>query len=173
VRTYQPDGFPSYLLWVLASSCHRSILSKVGASSLPGEVQVQGFAWLIISPGNQRELEEFEDELESVIDKTTVQKAYLALFNSSLFELLLAEYCPHVAGGQYDLSPRFVNHIPMPDLSTRGIESPALGSHVRELAAEGAKIHRHGLESIRQTDIDYLIAEVYGVPLEFWPEIDE
>jgi DNA adenine methylase len=39
VRTYQPDGFPSYLLWVLASSCHRSILSKVGASSLPGEVQ--------------------------------------------------------------------------------------------------------------------------------------
>ena len=134
---------------------------------------VQGFAWLIRSPQQQQELEEFQDEVEFVIDETTIHKAYLALFNSPLFELLLAEYCPRVAGGQYDLSPRFVNHIPIPDLATRGIESPALGSHVRELAAKGENIHRHGLKSIRQTDIDYLIAEVYGVALELWPEIDE
>lgn len=134
---------------------------------------IQGFAWLIRSPQEQQELEEFKDEVEFVIDETTIHKAYLALFNSSLFELLLAEFCPRVAGGQYDLSPRFVNHVPVPNLATRGIESPVLGSGVRELAAEGENIHRHGLGSIRQANIDYLVAEVYRVPLESWPETDE
>jgi hypothetical protein len=39
VCPHQPDGLPPDLLWVLACSCHSSILSKVGASSRPGEVQ--------------------------------------------------------------------------------------------------------------------------------------
>jgi hypothetical protein len=39
VCPHQPDGLPPDLLWVLACSCHSSILSKVGASIRPGEVQ--------------------------------------------------------------------------------------------------------------------------------------
>jgi hypothetical protein len=39
VCPHQPDSLLSDLLWVLACSCHCSILSKVGASSRPGEVQ--------------------------------------------------------------------------------------------------------------------------------------
>jgi hypothetical protein len=39
VCTHQPNRLPAYLLWVLASSSHCSILSKVGASIKPGEVQ--------------------------------------------------------------------------------------------------------------------------------------
>jgi hypothetical protein len=39
VCTHQPNRLPAYLLWVLASSSHCSILSKVGVSIKPGEVQ--------------------------------------------------------------------------------------------------------------------------------------
>jgi O-antigen ligase len=39
VCPHQPNGLPPDLLWVLACSCHSSILSKVGASIRPGEVQ--------------------------------------------------------------------------------------------------------------------------------------
>jgi hypothetical protein len=41
VCPHQPNGLPPDLLWVLACSCHSSILSKVGASIRPGEVHNQ------------------------------------------------------------------------------------------------------------------------------------
>jgi adenine-specific DNA-methyltransferase len=78
---------------------------------------VQGFAWLLHLPAKQHVNDsdkETDNELgtaldvasvnEPELDETIVYQAYLALLNSSLFELLLSEFCPRVAGGQYDLS---------------------------------------------------------------------
>lgn len=147
---------------------------------------VQAFAWFVslsprlkefdadTEPEGERETE-LDDKIayQSVPDQATIYKANLALLNSSLFESLLSEFCPRVAGGQYDLSPRYVNHIPIPDLWALSVETSILGSDLRSLAAEGERIHLEGLASIRSSDIDYLVAEMYRVPLESWPEIDE
>jgi hypothetical protein len=43
--------------------------------------------------------------------------AYLAILNSRAFESLLEAFSPRVQGGQFNLSTRFVNAIPLPDLS--------------------------------------------------------
>lgn len=131
-------------------------------------VVVQGFGWLARAP-IQQELnflpEGIQDEYQA-----TVFDAYLALLNSSLFSSLLAEFCPHVAGGQYNLSKRFVDRIPMPNLATFGLESSSLGSTIKALAEEGEKIRLSGLDSIYQPFVDRLVAEVYHVPFEAWPE---
>lgn len=147
---------------------------------------VQGFAWLIPSFAQHQDfdlterldykLETAADETidyEAVLDETHIYEAYLALLNSSLFESLLSEFCPRVAGGQYDLSPRYVDQIPVPDLLALSTESSVSDSNLRSLAAEGERIHFNGLGSVYSADIDYLVAEMYRVPLESWPETDE
>jgi len=110
--------------------------------------------------------EEAQDEYRSA-----VAYAYLALLNSSLFSSLLAEFCPHVAGGQYNFSKRFVDHIPMPNLAALCLESPTLGAAVRALGEEGEKIHLGGLDAIYPPRVDHLVADMYRVPLELWPEM--
>lgn len=148
----------------------------------PGEYAlIQGYAWLTRPSPEQQNLsfegeideEESNDGSEPEFDEATLFKAYLALLNSSFFELLLSEFCPRVAGGQYDLSPRFVNQTPVPNLLSLGLEDPAMSSNIRSLANEGEKIHLKGLSSIRSSDIDYLVSEIYRTPLELWPETDE
>jgi len=71
---------------------------------------VQGFAWLLKV---DRELDEQAGDGPATRD---VLAAYAALFNSRAFSALLAHYSPHVAGGQFDLSPRYTNNVPIPDL---------------------------------------------------------
>jgi len=73
-------------------------------------VVVQGFAWLL---NVDRELDERANDGPTTRD---VLAAYAALFNSRAFSALLAHYSPHVVGGQFDLSPRYTNHVPIPDL---------------------------------------------------------
>lgn len=73
-------------------------------------VVVQGFAWLLKV---DKELDEMADGGPTTRD---VLAAYAALFNSRAFSALLAHYSPHVAGGQFDLSPRYTNSVPIPDL---------------------------------------------------------
>jgi hypothetical protein len=73
-------------------------------------VVVQGFAWLLKV---DRELDELDDDGPTTRD---VLAAYAALFNSRVFSALLSHYSPHVAGGQFDLSPRHTNQVPIPDL---------------------------------------------------------
>ncbi len=134
-------------------------------------VIVQGFGWLARSLLKQELVllpEEARDEYWAII-----LDAYLALLNSSLFSLLLAEFCPHVAGGQYNFSKRFVDHIPMPNLAAFGLESPLLGSAIRALAEEGKKIRLNGLDSVYQPYTNRLVADVYRLPLESWPEVNK
>ncbi|WP_419861194.1 HsdM family class I SAM-dependent methyltransferase [Candidatus Palauibacter sp.] len=69
-------------------------------------IVVQGYAWLpkwTTTPTDQLRL---EDALA----------AYMALMNSTPFGRLLELFAPHVAGGQFDLSPRYVRPMPVPNL---------------------------------------------------------
>lgn len=87
--------------------------------------------------------------------------AYVALFNSSPFAKLLSLYAPHVAGGQFDLSARHVNPMPLPDLRALSID-PRAGRRVSELATLG--------KSVDVTDPSWrsrtaqIVAEMYGAP---------
>ena len=47
---------------------------------------------------------------------TRVLSGYGVLFNSMMFERLLRVFSEPVAGGQFDLSPRFIDNVPLPNL---------------------------------------------------------
>jgi hypothetical protein len=84
-----------------------------------------GFAWLPKAP------------LKSVNDHTfpveRLLAVYAALFNSATFGRLLQYYAPHVSGGQFDLSPRYVNDVPLPDFAGLLVD-PVRGQSIRRLA---------------------------------------
>lgn len=136
------------------------------ALDVSGEyVVVQGFAWF--ARPNLR------DAIDSVPIaardeyRNTINHAYQALLNSRPFSLLLAEFCPHVAGGQYNLSKRFVDPIPLPNLAEIGQQSAELGSLVSSLAEQGQAIR--GGEPISAVRVDGIVAELYGAPITLWP----
>ena len=43
--------------------------------------------------------------------------AYIAYLNSKLVETLISHISSHVGGGQWDLSPKYINHLPIIDMS--------------------------------------------------------
>lgn len=88
---------------------------------------LQGFGW--ISKIHLRDTPFFESDLPF---------AYLALLNSSVFEDLLACFCPRIQGGQFDLSPRFIASVFLPDLSD---ELRVPGDVVQDLARVGKQFH--------------------------------
>jgi hypothetical protein len=117
---------------------------------------VQGHGWLWRKPPAENALP--GQESNRWFFQTDLPFAYLAVFNSATFERLLALYCPRVQGGQFDLSNRFVDKIPVPDLSdfTR-FDADTSAS----LAETGRKIH-----SGRLVDMDHLeelVAHTYCV----------
>jgi hypothetical protein len=131
-------------------------------------VVVQGFGW-IMSGSVSREIQGLPAEVrESYRDE--VQFAYLALLNSTPFELLLAEFCPHVAGGQLNFSKRFVDRVPIPNLAALGRENPVLGTTIRQLSLEGQRIHTSGLAAVSPVNLARLVADAYRIPLNEWPE---
>ncbi|MGZ5434500.1 MAG: HsdM family class I SAM-dependent methyltransferase [Pyrinomonadaceae bacterium] len=131
-------------------------------------VVVQGFAWFF-QPAVSKQMQSFPDEARD-LTKENVLFAYLAILNSSLFSLLLGEFCPHVAGGQFNLSRRFVDKVPLPNLM-EAVQTPELGSVVWALSNEGRKIHS-GSWATRVTIINELTAQIYRVPFTSWPILD-
>lgn len=115
-------------------------------------VVVQGFAWI------PKWIEQSDDE-ETIALLTDSLCAYAALMNSNPFEKMLALHSPHVAGGQYDLSPRYTINIPVPNLVELGRNQRA-----GRLVAELAKLGRNP----RITDRDWVLMaerltiELYG-----------
>lgn len=88
-------------------------------------VVVQGQAWI---PRRR----EYEGELPS-----KVGLSYLTFLNSESFSELLAASSNHVAGGQWNLSKKFVDSIPIPDLT-----SPDFAPETLDLLSEvGRSIH--------------------------------
>ena len=105
-----------------------------GAFAVDGDAEfvvVQGHAWVL--------KEEPEDSTGSApLDDERVLNAYCALLNSRYFRTLLDIFCPVVAGGQYDLSRRYVEQVPLPDLSVM-FQSDAEQTAIQTLSELGSK----------------------------------
>lgn len=69
--------------------------------------------------------------------------AYLALLNSTFFVDILRAHCPAIRGGQLNLSNRFVESIPLPDLTA----DDQVSDIVEGLSDLGRTIQAKGLES--------------------------
>lgn len=116
-------------------------------------VPVMGHVWTPKAP-----LVEADDE---ALPLAHLLAAYVAVFNSSPFAKMLSLYAPHVAGGQFDLSARHVNPMPLPDLRALSID-PRSGRRVSELAVLG--------KAVDVTDASWrsrtaqIVAEIYGAP---------
>jgi adenine-specific DNA-methyltransferase len=130
---------------------------------------VMGFAWLI----KEDVLQASRDSgtavlaLDASVDvdgdssdaEVEALAAYLAIFNSQTFMKLAELYCPTVAGGQFDLSPRYVDQIPIPHIfELMGDEARARVVH--ELAVLGRAEDIGRLSWLRRTDS--AVAALYG-----------
>lgn len=73
---------------------------------------VQGFAWFL----KRKSASGIDEDLPGALTDTDILFAFAGLMNSGVFAQLLELFSPHVAGGQVDLSPRYVNAIPIPNL---------------------------------------------------------
>jgi adenine-specific DNA-methyltransferase len=128
-------------------------------------VVVQGFVWRLGTQIRQS----FSEVEKKIRDQYRYQvfKAYVALLNSDLFSLLLAEFCPHVAGGQFNLSKKYVSPIPLPNLAKEGQLNRQFG-HIVDSLAEASDAVQSGEYSSRKR-INELVAEAYRAPLHLWP----
>ena len=94
-------------------SKYRGALGGFTIDRVPKFLVVQGYVWFLKS-GRQGSLTEEEPPVLSVED---LLGAYLCIMNSRRFGSVLELFSPHVAGGQFDLSPRYVKPIPIPNLA--------------------------------------------------------
>jgi adenine-specific DNA-methyltransferase len=108
-------------------------------------VVVQGFGWI------HKPKKKFEELPEAV------GLAYLAILNSSLFSKLLSASSNHVGGGQWNLSKKFVDHIPLPDLLSENVAPDTLGG----LTEMGGKIYAG--EAVNSQEHEELVNAVYGL----------
>lgn len=88
---------------------------------------VQGYAWLP------------KDDYLKALFSSTCALGYLALLNSALFGKLLQAKATHVAGGQLNLSKRYVREVPIPNLF---VPYSAFGAPPLELLADLAECGR-------------------------------
>jgi len=128
-------------------------------------VVVQGFAWYLRATINQKLM--LIGQRVGVNYVEIILYAYLALLNSDLFSFLLAEFCPHVAGGQFNLSKKFIEHIPFPDLTSSEMLDPDLVRDISGLAKQGQAMTSGHRTS--PSEINELVARTYRVPLSLWP----
>ncbi|MFL6263763.1 MAG: hypothetical protein ACJ76Y_29060 [Thermoanaerobaculia bacterium] len=111
---------------------------------------VQGHAWLP------------KENAFSLEFSRTLALPYLVILNSSIFLELLAATSNHVGGGQWNLSARFVEDIPLPRLD----RSDTSESLLEDLAREGELIFTKGIEpndAQRRERIRELAASAYGI----------
>lgn len=108
-------------------------------------VVVQGYGWLFKKTGALTELPE------------NVGLAYVAVLNSKLFSKLLSATSNHVGGGQWNLSKRFVDQIPVPNLLSGHVDPSVLS----ELSVLGAKMQAGSATDPVQ--LEELTNAVYGL----------
>ena len=102
-----------------------------------------------------------EDAKSEVFSDCEMLRAYVALFNSNIFLKLLSLYSQNVAGGQFDLSKRHVDPIPVPDLQQLSLH-PVSGSVIRRLSSLAEAVDLSQLERRRLADkaASYLYGEI-------------
>ena len=145
--------------WALSESPR--IVSKyfggVGGFAMDLEadwIVVQGFAWF------PKWIENAMPQQNNILSDAQILYGYTSLFNSRVFQKILSHFSPHVAGGQFDLSPRYVNAVPIPDLlwlSTNEKSGRAI-SLLSELGTNPEPQKDTWLNKV-----DRLVAELYGV----------
>ena len=127
-------------------------------------VVVQGHAWLPRwLPTNEQNVDEDLDDA-SKLTLETILYAYAALMNSTGFSSIIEVFSPHVAGGQFDLSPRYVNSIPIPDLPSIVADMDG-GSIVGQLARLGREPRPEN--SSWRARVESLVEDLYGTQLVF------
>ena len=105
-------------------------------------VVVQGFAW-----------ERKRDSIRPGCD----EYVHLAITNSETFFTLVEYSSKSVSGGQLNLSSRFLEAVPFPDIDE-------VSPEVREaLRALGVRIHEKGLESVSMAELDGNVRAAYRV----------
>ena len=123
-------------------------------------VVVQGFAWFLKTRGDDDQ--EMLDQADRDAALQDTISAYVAVMNSSLFGRILRVYCPHVMGGQFDLSPRYVNRIPIPDLQAMAVDE--WGSSLLQELVELGKQPRPRDRSWTW-DVDRSVRRLYGLDI--------
>jgi adenine-specific DNA-methyltransferase len=81
------------------------------------------------------------------------------MMNSGQFAKLLERYSPHVAGGQFDLSPRYVDQVPVPNLAELALDERA-GRQIARLAALGREPRLGDADWL--TVADRITTDLYG-----------
>jgi tRNA1(Val) A37 N6-methylase TrmN6 len=135
-----------------ASNDEPKIVSKYfgGVGSFAADVDgsvvpLTGFAWFLSQRSSRHEM-------------TLLVRAYASLMNSDVFSSIASIYCAKVSGGQFDLSPRYVDAIPIPYLQLD--TSYYLGDVTRELSDLGG---RPEVESPTwRSRVNELTIELYG-----------
>ena len=111
---------------------------------------VQGYAWLV------------RPRRSAPVNLTTHSwLAILAILNSRSFVQLLSAHSNNVGGGQWNLSKRFVNPVPVPDILK-------LDAGLRDdISRIGQLVHDGGLGALSAEDhaeLDELVHAAYGLP---------
>lgn len=117
---------------------------------------VQGYAWL----WKKFSRREDASDLQCQMVQTPLPWAYSAIGNSRVFASILASYCPRVQGGQFDLSTRFVQRVPMPDFRVPKLSTDAVVSKLERL---GHQIQDGCLSDIAD-ELDQTVASAYHLP---------
>lgn len=137
------------------------------ALDLTGECAiVQGFGWI-----PKKQLNDSFESLDEIIKETYTQNflgAYTCLFNSKPFNLLLSAFSPQVAGGQFDLSSRHVQEIPVPDMAELALD-PLRGQHVFALEELGHSISPDDANWVIK--VDRAVSRVYGTEIDSWRDL--
>lgn len=70
--------------------------------------------------------------------------AYLALLKSTVFDELLASFCPSVRGGQYNLTRQFIERVPLPQLTSNDVRALSkIGRAIVAGRAYDSEAHRN------------------------------
>lgn len=157
--------------WTLKGEGEPRIISKYfgspGAFALDTDGRlavVQGFAWFPkwdashSSLGDTSEHEQALDENLNLL----ILKAFTTLLNSTTFHNLARHFSNHVGGGQIDLSPRYVDSIPVPAMHLL-ISEPRFARVIRNLAELSEHYNEEGpSDRLWQAEVNRLLIELYG-----------
>lgn len=121
----------------------------------PDFLMVQGYVWFLkyIRPDDEEHREGI------ILPDDDLLCAYMAIFNSRRFADVLGLFSPHVAGGQFNLSPRYVNRIPIPNLADLS-QDERMGKLVSKLLQLGREPKLTDRAWIELTD--RITIELYG-----------
>lgn len=142
-----------------------SYFGRVGKFAFDGTgdfVVGQGFGWILKDNVSSRVRGSRKPFVKTEDITREAGPAYVALFNSRRFSQILSYYTYRVMGGQFDLSARFMNRIPIPDLI-----SPR-SDFIAELRDIGARMGR-GEWPDSLDRLDDVVALVYGTTPALWP----